>query len=321
MRACCSHGNSAQAGSRVSAAMRVVDLQGCRSATEEVGDAGESVSIQIKALKLPNSSPGRAEDKFLANTTRMEGHVSKTEDEQLANSREEAQKHTILRLLVIGAGSRGNAYAAAVTSSSTLAVIASVAEPVEFKRKVFGAKYIWQSGHRQDDQEFDSWQSFLSYETKRRERARAGEDVLPGLDGVFVCTLDQTHVEIITALAPLGMHIMSEKPLATTLADCLTIYRSLNPPDQEHPATIFSIGHVLRYSPHNMLLKKLLVDQEMIGDVISIEHTEPVGWWHFSHSYVRYASHAVANMIADVRKRQLAQGVRHGTISVDQIVS
>ena len=198
-------------------------------------------------------------------------------------------KYTPLRLLVIGAGARGNAYAEAVTSSVS-ALIASVAEPIAFKRKAFGKKYIWRSGQPQDDSEFESWKDFLNYETQRREKVRAGEraGALPGLDGIFVCTLDETHVEIITALAPLGMHIMSEKPLATTLADCLRVYRALKPPEEEQPRAIFSVGHVLRYSPHNMLLRKLLLEDDVIGDVISIEHTEPVGWWHFSHSYVRY---------------------------------
>ena len=198
-------------------------------------------------------------------------------------------KYTPLRLLVIGAGARGNAYAEAVTSS-TSAVIASIAEPIVFKRKAFVKKYISQSGEPPGDSEFESWKDFLKYETQRREHVRAGEQagVLPGLDGLFICTLDETHVEIITALAPLGMHMMSEKPLATTLADCLRIYRALNPPEEEQPRAIFSVGHVLRYSPHNILLRKLLLEDEVIGDVISIEHTEPVGWWHFSHSYVRY---------------------------------
>lgn len=193
-----------------------------------------------------------------------------------------------IRLLIIGAGSRGNAYAKAVTAS-TPAIIASVAEPIAFKRKALGKKYIWHSKPRQADQEFEDWKAFLHYETDRREKVKAGhaEKVLPGLDGVFVCTLDETHVEIITALAPLGLHIMSEKPLATTLADCLKIYRALKPPGDEQSKAVFSIGHVLRYSPHNMLLRKLLREEEVIGDVISIEHTEPVGWWHFSHSYVR----------------------------------
>ena len=39
-----------------------------------------------------------------------------------------------------------------------------------------------------------------------------------------------------------------------------------------------------------MLLRQLVREKEVIGDVLSIEHVEPVGWWHFSHSYVRYVS-------------------------------
>lgn len=37
-----------------------------------------------------------------------------------------------------------------------------------------------------------------------------------------------------------------------------------------------------------MLLRHLVRERNIIGDVLSIEHVEPVGWWHFSHSYVRY---------------------------------
>lgn len=36
-----------------------------------------------------------------------------------------------------------------------------------------------------------------------------------------------------------------------------------------------------------MMLRDLVLERKVIGDVLSIEHTEPVGWWHFSHSYVR----------------------------------
>ena len=190
------------------------------------------------------------------------------------------------RLLIIGAGSRGHAYARAV-SESTHGIVVSVAEPVQSKRTSLGKKYIWSNGVREEDQEFDEWKDYLRYETVRRKREHAGEKVLPGFDGVFICVQDALHAEVITGLAPLGLHMMSEKPLATNLQDCLKIYRTLQPKGSDGPHALFSIGHVLRYSPHNILLRKLLLEDKAIGDIISIEHTEPVGWWHFSHSYVR----------------------------------
>lgn len=191
------------------------------------------------------------------------------------------------KVLIIGAGSRGNAYATPICSSGN-AVIYAVAEPVFSKRQRFGKKHVWHEQKPRSGQEFQTWQEFLDYEQNRRVRAAGGELVEEGVDAAFICTLDEQHAEVITALAPLNLHILSEKPLATTFDDCLSIYSSLQADgtEQEQKA-IFGIGHVLRYSPHNMLLRNLVIDEAVIGDIISIEHTEPVGWWHFSHSYVR----------------------------------
>ncbi|KAJ5240216.1 Oxidoreductase N-terminal [Penicillium chermesinum] len=201
------------------------------------------------------------------------------------------------RFLVIGAGSRGNAYARAVTTT-TPGTIHAVAEPRAFKRTEFGRNYIWGN----DGQEFNDWREWLKWEVARRDRvskhsepasdlAAPASEPVAGVDGVFICTLDETHVEIIQAIAPLKLHILCEKPLALSLTDCLTVYRALQPPSGSgvlpSPPTIFSIGHVLRYSPHNIKLRKLLLEDRVIGDIVSLEHTEPVGWWHFSHSYVR----------------------------------
>ena len=193
-----------------------------------------------------------------------------------------------LSFLIIGAGSRGNAYAAALSENHTInGYVGAIAEPIASKRNSFRRKYMVGRKEPRPGDVFESWRAFLDYELDRRNRKQKGESVPEGVDGVFVCVLDEMHAEIITTLAPLHLHIMSEKPLATTLLDCLKIYRSLKPPGGEPNRAIFSIGHVLRYSPHNMLLRQLLLEDEVIGDVLSIEHTEPVGYWHFSHSYVR----------------------------------
>ena len=200
------------------------------------------------------------------------------------------------RFLVIGAGSRGTAYARAVTNA-TQGVIHAVAEPDEGKRKQFGRSYIWgKDGKAEEGQEFGDWKEWLQWEVKRRERLEKGGDggevekegeVPPGVDGVFVCTLDESHIEILLALAPLNLHIVCEKPLATCLDDCIKILKTLTDVQAQHGPKVFSIGHVLRYSPFNRLLRKLLLEDRVIGDIISLEHTEPVGWSHYAHSYVR----------------------------------
>ncbi|KAL8801362.1 MAG: hypothetical protein Q9200_006969 [Gallowayella weberi] len=169
-----------------------------------------------------------------------------------------------LKVLIIGAGARGNAYARAVTESTNASVLA-VADPIYQKRDALGRKYIWKSHPPSAGQSFGHWREFLDDEILRRKKGTDGASVGPGVDGVFICTLDEMHAEIIIGLAPLNLHVMSEKPLATTLEDCLKIYRSLQPPESDSPSKIFSIGHVLHYSPHNILLRKLLLEDCVIG--------------------------------------------------------
>lgn len=220
--------------------------------------------------------------------------TSSNHPEHHQQQQQQKNKKKQLRFLVIGAGSRGNAYARAVTTA-TDAVIHAVAEPHAFKRREFGRNYIWGEGEPSEGQEFTGWKEWLRWELDRRERLTSNnhnegkEEELTetrdiGVDGVFVCTLDDTHAEILQAIAPLQLHVLCEKPLATSLADCLSIYRALLPSTS---SKIFSIGHVLRYSPHNVELRKLLLVDRVIGDIVSLEHCEPVGWWHFAHSYVR----------------------------------
>ncbi|RDW72803.1 hypothetical protein BP6252_06710 [Coleophoma cylindrospora] len=184
------------------------------------------------------------------------------------------------RLLIVGGGNRGKVYAAAIRES-TNGICVGIVEPIAQVRRQFGRNNIWGKNEPSDGQEFEDWNDFIAWEKERRRKAALGENVPEPVDGIFICVQDQMHKDVILGLAPLGIHIMCEKPLATNLEDCVSIYRSLA------PSQLFSIGHVLRYTPHNMLLRKLLLEDKVIGEIMSINHTEPVGWWHFAHSYVR----------------------------------
>jgi predicted dehydrogenase len=186
------------------------------------------------------------------------------------------------RILIVGAGSRGHGYAS-VISVSGLAHIAAVAEPDAFKRRELGRKFIWGPLGREEanqGEEFEDWRAWVAWEKERKEGRK--------VDAVFVCVLDELHREVVEGIVGLGVHIMCEKPLATSLTDTLSIYASLLKSwSALGRKTVFGICHVLRYSPHNILLRKLVREDEVIGDVVSVEHTEPIGYWHFSHSYVR----------------------------------
>ena len=196
------------------------------------------------------------------------------------------------RILTIGAGSQGHAYAEPITRLY-LGQIVAVCEPIPFKRAEFGARYIWGQRPPLAHEEFEGWEDFVKYEIDRRERLKdgkikEGDEEFKSVEAVFVTVLDELHVRVVKALAPLGLHVMCEKPLATSLADCIDILGTVRREwEVLGRKTVFGIGHVLRYSPHNVLLRRLVREEKVIGEVVSVEHTEPVGWWHFAHSFVR----------------------------------
>jgi predicted dehydrogenase len=196
------------------------------------------------------------------------------------------------RVLIIGAGSRGNAYAAPMYLSG-LARIVSVAEPRKSVRQYLVTKYMTSyhdaetfaaSEAGEGTGEFDTFDAWLTAETKRIASGKA-----PSVNVACVCVMDEMHIEVVKGLAGLGgIHVLCEKPLATTLKDCLEIYGAVSAGWKKHgKKNIFGVGHVLRYAPHNVLLRKLARDDKVVGDIMSVEHTEPIGWWHYDHSYVR----------------------------------
>jgi predicted dehydrogenase len=128
----------------------------------------------------------------------------------------------------------------------------------------------------------------------RRERAAAlGQNVVqfagwedlaaePQLaDAVIVATQDRLHTAPAVALARRGYHVLLEKPMAPTLDECHQIVEAA-----EASGVILAVCHVLRYTAYTRRLKEL-VDGGLIGDIVTVEHLEPVGWWHQAHSYVR----------------------------------
>ncbi|MHB9132408.1 MAG: Gfo/Idh/MocA family protein [Armatimonadota bacterium] len=96
----------------------------------------------------------------------------------------------------------------------------------------------------------------------------------PRVDWVMIGSWNCFHAEQTIAAFAAGKHVFCEKPLATTLEDCLAMYRAW-----QRSGRMFNIGFTLRYSPHYMRIKELL-SSGAIGQVLSMEFNETL---HFAH--------------------------------------
>ena len=83
------------------------------------------------------------------------------------------------------------------------------------------------------------------------------------------------------AFAQLGYHVLLEKPMAVTEPDCREITAAC-----QSNGVYLAVCHVLRYFPPAVKIKEI-IDSGAIGSVMTINHTENVGYWHFAHSFVR----------------------------------
>lgn len=100
-------------------------------------------------------------------------------------------------------------------------------------------------------------------------------------DAVFICTQDKTHYEIGKRAIELGYHVLMEKPVSDNLSECIEL-RDLAKKNNVNVV----VCHVLRYSNYYQKIKNSIRNGD-IGNVVNINHTENVGYFHFAHSYVR----------------------------------
>jgi predicted dehydrogenase len=100
-------------------------------------------------------------------------------------------------------------------------------------------------------------------------------------DAVIIATQDQMHIEPAIAFANLKYNILLEKPIAITKEGCQQVIDAIL-----KNKVIFSTGHVLRYTPMTQTVKKI-IKEKLLGDILNVQHLEPVEAVHYSHSYVR----------------------------------
>lgn len=165
--------------------------------------------------------------------------------------------------VLIGAGLRGGyVYSQYALDHPEEMKVVAVAEPDEERRKLFAKKH-----GIQEEMQFSSYEELL----KKEKLA----------DCAMVCTQDRMHYEPVIKAMEKGYHVLCEKPMSQSkeeIESIGTLAKKYN--------RMLSVCHVLRYSPFFSKIKELL-DEEKIGRLMSIQHIEEVGYWHYAHSFVR----------------------------------
>lgn len=102
------------------------------------------------------------------------------------------------------------------------------------------------------------------------------------IDAVIICTPDWTHKSIAIYSLERGMHVLLEKPIATTIEDSIEIYR-----ESLKRNKVFKLGFVLRYTPFYRKIKQLVADGEL-GKIITVEAKETLGYIHAGSFFRRW---------------------------------
>jgi len=165
-------------------------------------------------------------------------------------------------MAVIGAGARGHGYANFAKRFPDRLKIVAVADPNDFCRNRLAKEHSIPA-----DKCFRSWEEFC-----RQPKM---------CDAVAICTQDSMHEAPAIACAGLKYHILLEKPMAPTAQACRNIVTAV-----KDAGVMFAVCHVLRYTRYTRMLLDLLRSGEL-GEIVSIQHLEPVGYWHQAHSFVR----------------------------------
>jgi UDP-N-acetylglucosamine 3-dehydrogenase len=85
-----------------------------------------------------------------------------------------------------------------------------------------------------------------------------------GVDAVCVATPTPTHHAVVLAAIEAGLHVLVEKPIASTLAEADELIAA-----SDRAGVVLAVGHVERFNPVVHELRRLIVDGAL-GDVSSI---------------------------------------------------
>lgn len=164
-----------------------------------------------------------------------------------------------LRMIILGYGQRGRIYGDYAAKYPEEYEVVAVVDCDEKKREMAAEKFGCPV--------FADYQSML-------------EADIPA-DFIAVATQDEQHEEHAIACMEKGYDLLLEKPISNSLSGCRHIYDVAMKYDRK-----VIVCHVLRYSPFYKRVKEIL-DRGDVGDIITVNASENVGYYHQAHSFVR----------------------------------
>ncbi len=168
-----------------------------------------------------------------------------------------------IKLIIAGLGGRGHdAYSNYALKHSEDVEVVAIADPRPDRLKI--AQEEWQLP---DDKCFATAEELFAQEKMA--------------DAAVIATQDKQHVAHAEAAMKAGYHLLLEKPVAVDIEGCLKVLQ-LSKQYKRHVV----VCHVLRYTPFYNTIKRF-IDEGRIGEVVTIQAMEQVGYWHHAHSYVR----------------------------------
>lgn len=166
-----------------------------------------------------------------------------------------------MKMVLIGAGQRGRAYADYIVEKN-YAEITAVVDPNPIRREKAAAKLG-----------VDPQNCFVSVQDLWEKGKIA--------DAAIIASMDRDHYAQGMAALELGYHILLEKPISPDPAECMEIMCKA----RERKLHVV-VCHVLRYTPFFSRIKEI-IDSGRLGRLVSIRLDENIGNFHFAHSFVR----------------------------------
>lgn len=164
--------------------------------------------------------------------------------------------------IVCGAGNRGNVYGDYAIAYPDKLDIVGVAEPITIRNERYTRKHAIPQENR-----FKTWEDVFS----RPKFA----------DAIIITTPDNLHYGPCMKALAMGYDVLLEKPISPSEKECRDILALAKKTER-----IVAVCHVLRYAPYFVKLREL-IQSKAIGEIVSIQHLEPIEHTHMSHSYVR----------------------------------